>query len=42
MIMATENRTYFRRTDAFKVEYTTNIKENTFKLPLNKQVPEMK
>lgn len=35
MIMATENRTYFRRTDAFKVEYT-NIKENTFKLPLNK------
>lgn len=30
MIMATENSIYFRKIDAFKVEYMTNIKENAY------------
>lgn len=42
MIMAPENRIYFRRTDALKAKYITNIKESTFKSPLMKQVPEMR
>lgn len=38
MIMAPENRIYFRRTDALKAKYITNIKESTFKSPLTEVI----
>lgn len=41
MIVVPEDKISFR-TDALKVKYVTNIKESTFKLPLMKQVPEMR